>query len=570
MSTMRHLLPIVALAFAMPLHAQTGEPAGPGGQYYFQGVYNPVIADVKKLDMRPLPFDSIIPAEPLNYQMIPAKFEVPARVDTIAAAKVNVQATQEKLYKGYVKAGFGLYTTPLAELYYDQTRDRDRGFGLHVKHLSSNGGIDNAGPSDYGRNRIEGFYKTFLPHHEVGGNIVYDRRRVNYYGFDPLAFDSLGLDVPTSAELKQFYNDIGFAARVKSLYGDSARIAHAVGMEVHTYSNRQQSRETSLRLTADLSKADGSETYSAGVLIDNNAYRGKPAEDVADLRQNGTLIGLTPAVSTEGAKYVVKVGVGMYLDAMGKTTFHFFPNAYLSYSLFGDMLVPYLGVDGRRQRNGFRSLTQENPWLVAAPNLKNSSLMYDIHGGLRGSFSSTMGFDVRVSALRWKDKPLYVNETVLSFGNAFVPVYDEVNVVDMMGQLNYAVGERTSVSGRIDIYTYRTDEQAEAWNLPPYELALVARYDLRDKLILKAEAQFMGRRRALVNAVSDMQTLTAVDPVEVDLDGYLDLYLGAEYRYNKRLSVFLDVSNLSASKYERWADHPVQRTLFMGGATYAF
>ncbi|MBK9759407.1 MAG: hypothetical protein IPO90_05415 [Flavobacteriales bacterium] len=45
---------------------------------------------------------------------------------------------------------------------------------------------------------------------------------------------------------------------------------------------------------------------------------------------------------------------------------------------------------------------------------------------------------------------------------------------------------------------------------------------------------------------------------------------GVEYRYTKRLSLFFDASNLSASKYERWNRYPVQRTLFMGGATYAF
>mgnify|MGYP002682147599 CR=1 FL=1 len=55
-----------------------------------------------------------------------------------------------------------------------------------------------------------------------------------------------------------------------------------------------------------------------------------------------------------------------------------------------------------------------------------------------------------------------------------------------------------------------------------------------------------------------------------DLDGFMDLYLGLEYRYTKRLSLFLDVSNLSASKYERWYQYPVKRTLLLGGATYAF
>jgi hypothetical protein len=32
----------------------------------------------------------------------------------------------------------------------------------------------------------------------------------------------------------------------------------------------------------------------------------------------------------------------------------------------------------------------------------------------------------------------------------------------------------------------------------------------------------------------------------------------------------LDFSNLSASKYERWYNYPVQRTLMLGGATFAF
>ncbi len=55
-----------------------------------------------------------------------------------------------------------------------------------------------------------------------------------------------------------------------------------------------------------------------------------------------------------------------------------------------------------------------------------------------------------------------------------------------------------------------------------------------------------------------------------DLDGFMDLYLGVEYRYTKRLSLFVDVSNLSASKYERWYQYPVQRSLVIGGATYSF
>jgi len=238
------------------------------------------------------------------------------------------------------------------------------------------------------------------------------------------------------------------------------------------------------------------------------------------------------------------------------------------------MLKPYVGVDGRRIRNSFRSLTRENPWLSGAPGLANSSLMYDLYGGLRGSFSSDIGFDVRVSGSRIKNRPLYVSTSTFvdstSLGDRFGIAYDEVAQLDLSGEVIYSHGEHIDVTGRIDVFTYTTDAQAEAWNLPPYKLSLGARYDFRDKLIVKLEAQFLGARKAGLLQDGDAQTLVEVSPVTKDLKGFMDLYFGAEYRYTKRLSLFFDVSNLSASKYERWYGYPVQRTLVMGGATYAF
>ena len=569
-----HVRFVLSIAFAALVagstSGQTGGAGEPGGQYYIHGIFNPTIADVRKIDLRPLAFDSILPEKPINYAMLPAMHDVPARVDSIAPAKLNVVQSQQKLYKGYVKAGFGVYTTPLAEIYYDQARSRDNAYGIHYKHLSSNGGLDDVGPSDYSFNTIDGFYTHYLRQHQVGGSLNYDRRRVTAYGYDPIAFDTLALNRPEADDLKQVYSDIGFAVRVKSLYKDSSFIAHDIAMEVHGYNNSAQSRETNVKLTADLAKEEGGETYRAGLVIDNNAYLGKPGEGLDDLRQNGTLIGLEPGVSTEGDRYVVSVGAGIWLDAMKKTTFHFFPRAYLSYSLFDDILVPYAGAEGERVRNSFRSLTRLNPWTVDAPALVNSSKMYDVYGGMRGSVSSSVGFDVRVSTSRWKDRPLFINESFYSFGNEFGIVYDRVDVLDVMGMLTWSPSEATSVTGRIDMYTYDTGAQAKAWNLPPYEISLIARHTLREKLMIKAEVLFMGRRPALGIVRDDVTDASSATAVEEDLKGFLDLYLGAEYRYTKRFSIFAEVSNLSASKYERWYRYPVQRTLIMGGATYAF
>lgn len=562
--------PAIALLAAPSLFAQGGE------EYHIIGQYNPTIANAQKIDLRPQPFDTILPERSITYEMLNVRGEVPARVDSIQAAKLNVQLAQQKLYKGFVKAGFGLYTTPLAEVYYDQTRSRRNAYGLHYKHMSSNGGINDVGPSDYSFNAVDAFYNAYLDHHEVSGRFLYDRRRVSYYGYDSTdSLENLILVAPQPPDdaRKQVYNDIGFAVRVKSLYKDSTKLAHDVGLEVHNYTNLSASRELNLKLDAKLAFEQSTETYGGDILIDNEAYRGELGDTLGDFRQSGTLIGLSPFVSTTDGKYLVKVGAGIYVDAFGETSFHFYPQAYLHYRLFDDILVPYIGVDGQRQRNTFRSLTRENPWLTGAPVLANSSKMYDIYAGLRGSFSRDIGFDVRISKSRTKDRPLYVNMPYsfagVTYGDRFLIAYDDVGQLDISGELRYSHDEHINVFGRIDVFSYDTEQQVEAWNLPPYRIGLGANYDFQDKLILKVEAEFLGPRKA-AGGVATVEDLVDQVPTTVDLDGYVDLYLGLEYRYTKRFSVFLDLSNLSASKYERWSRYPVQRGLILGGATYAF
>jgi hypothetical protein len=562
--------------------------AQPGGglteTYNIVGTAARTINNVQKIDMRPAAIDTVLPDTPMRYELLPLKAEVAPRADSIEAYKLNIRLTQERLYKGFVKAGFGLYTTPLFDVYYDQARNRKNGYGLHYRHMSSNGGLADVGPSDYSFNRIDGHYSAYLRHHELTGRLGYDRRRISYYGYPFTdSLNNLQLVSPAAPDdlVKQVYNDLGFSVRLKSLFDDSTKLAHDVTLATNVYKNLTGSSETNVRLSADVAMAMGQETYGARLVIDNNAYRRENAPTSALARVNGTMIGLEPYVSTGTKAYHVKVGAGLYLDAQNKTTFHFYPQAYADYHLMYEALVIYAGADGRRIRNNFRSLTQANPWLDGSPAIANSSLLYDLYGGLRASLGKDVGFDVRVSKSSTKDRPLFVSAPqelridstrAVRYGDRFFTVYDQVGQLDISGQLTYSRNEHLDITGRIDIFTYGTDLQAEAWNLPPYQLSLGGRYDLRDKLILKVEAQFLGQRKAgaYTLAGDPERSATAVPVVTRDLDGFLDLYLGVEYRYTKRLSLWLDASNLSASKYERWYNHTVQRGLVMGGATFAF
>lgn len=569
MRTTKNIIALAACALVLHTYGQSDTTNSIDGEYFIHGVFNPTLADADKIDLKPATYDTIIPIGPVKYTELELKGDVPTTVDSITAARLNIINPIEKLYQGYIKGGFGLFTTPLMEFYYDQGRSRENNYGIHVKHLSSNGGINDVGESKYSDNKVDLFYNHILDHHKLGGAVLYDRRRVSYYGFNPVISDSLlNINPDLSIGGKRLYNDIGFRGSIQSTFEDSSKISHNAGIEAHFFSSNSESTETSFNFDLGVRTTKDKETYSGDLLVDWIGYTGAALGQIQEENLGGVIIGVKPLVSTRGKNYEVQVGAGIYVDGTRSTTFHFYPRAYAHYQLFEDILIPYVGIDGERQRNSFRSLSRENPWITQAPNLVNTSKKLDVHGGLRGSVSSNIGFDIRVSSQSYADKALFVAENLYSTGEQFQVVYDDINMVDVSGELYVNSGNGLTMAGRIDIFTYNTTEQAEAWNMPPYALSARVGYDYMDKLLLKAEARIMGKRPALT---IDAPVLTNAAGLEqVDMPGFLDLYIGAEYRYTNRFSVWFNVSNLSASKYERWSSYPIQRGLVMGGASYSF
>ena len=52
------------------------------------------------------------------------------------------------------------------------------------------------------------------------------------------------------------------------------------------------------------------------------------------------------------------------------------------------------------------------------------------------------------------------------------------------------------------------------------------------------------------------------------LTGIVDANLGAEYRYSKMLSFFVNINNIANTRYYRWEKYPNQRFNLMAGLTF--
>ena len=100
---------------------------------------------------------------------------------------------------------------------------------------------------------------------------------------------------------------------------------------------------------------------------------------------------------------------------------------------------------------------------------------------------------------------------------------------------------------------------------PNYDLTLSGIYNLKSKIIIKADIFAIGSQWALTK---DVETADSITYKPLLLKGIVDCNLGAEYRYSKMLSFFINFNNIANMRYQRWERYPTQRFNFMLGLTF--
>jgi len=135
--------------------------------------------------------------------------------------------------------------------------------------------------------------------------------------------------------------------------------------------------------------------------------------------------------------------------------------------------------------------------------------------------------------------------------------------------LTYQLNEKLKIDGIGRFYSYETKNQAFAWNLPQLQFMVRGAYNLYDKFLVNLEGNLETGRQALVYGPGqDIKQENG--QYYKALGTIVDLNLGFEYRYNTRVSAFLQFNNLAAQRYNRWLSYPVQGFQVMGGITARF
>lgn len=522
--------------------------------------YEPTISDAFKINFNPGIKDSVYEQPTFNYSIQSKKIPTSFMLEPIKPAKI-VGEPITKLYKNLLKAGFGNYLTPYLEFFTNSVRSKSYSYGVHAKHLSSSGSINDYGSSKYSNNLLEANVMKYFRKSMLDAEVFFHRDVVNYYGFKPLDFPSYNEDI------KQHYVLIGLNASYYSNYVDSNMLNHKLGFGFYNLSDKYSTHENNLKFSFDLDKNvklfGFSDNQTLGIKTSVDYYNnGNPAGN-----GNSAIFGFKPFISAQYKEYMFYAGLdASIVTSTGVATkLHLYPNLEASVNIIPRILKIYGGITGGIAKSSFKNITDENPFVNTNVPLGFSNKKFEIYGGVSSCLTKTIDFSASISNTTIDGMPLFVNDTNTAINapdNQFTVVYDKVNRLKLNATFMFKYDEKLNFILTGNLYRYSTDDEAEAWHKPSFDASLSARYNINNKIIAHADIFTFTKSYA--------KTYTANVMIIKDISGMVDANIGIEYRYSKILSGFLNINNLTAGRYQNWYNYPNQRFNLMAGFTYAF
>jgi hypothetical protein len=564
-----------------------------------EGKGNREVEPAFRITEAPKIIDSIKITPVASYPTLIYQAKTKITLDTIEAATVETTEKLKQIYPFYIKAGMGSSLMPLGELYFNNTRSRTYHYGFHTQHISAFGKVkDREGntfaPANFDRTHLRAFGKIIQNNYQLIGSGHYQNEGFHYYGIPDENRDK--------DSLAQRFQQGGGAVDFVSTRGDTSILNFKLGASYNYFGTKKnivdsladwRAKEHLFHFKTKGWYKYGNETFYANLGVRYNGFRYGIADSSryqqindtssvaidSGLVLNNAIIDFRPGVLTQLLDNRLKVNVGLSLavDVHRSTKVYVYPQVDLSFSVYDNVFIPFVGITGGLHQNTFRSLAAVNPFIVNNAFLLNEHNPFQVYGGFKGTLSKKISFNTNISYGRFMNRALFANQKVLLSGtdstyvstNKFDVIYDTLNQMKIEASFAYQMSEKLKIDALGRFYSYETKNQAFAWNLPQLQFILRGSYNLFDKFLLNIDGTLEGGRKALVHGPGS-KVKVENGQYYVDLGFIADFNLGLEYRYNQRVSAFVQFNNFAAQRYNRWYNYPVLPFQVMGGITARF
>ena len=476
-----------------------------------------------------------------------------------------------KLFDNYATLGVGTYTTVLGEVYYNHAISRNESVGGYVSHHSSAGGIEGVSFNDnFSNSKINLNYSSRL--RDLAWNVKagFQHQMYNWYGV-PESQITQAQDNNIEVDHSFFDAHLGGEIEFEDTYINSGSFLF------RRFGDNQGSGENRFIAKAKIDVPINDIEISTDFKIDylgGTFDRNYVTND--QLNYGNFQIGLSSTYQLKQDDLTLDLGVSLYYlndKESGDNNFYIYPNITATYSLVNDVLIAYGGIKGGLIQNSYYGFAKENPFVSPTLSITPTDQLYNAYVGLKGKLSSNMSYNVSGHYLADRNKALFRNNEITltnedyTYGNSFGMVYDNVDTFGVAGEINVDVNRNFKLGIKAEYFSYSTDDEAEAWNLPDIKGSLFLDYQINEYWFAGANLFYIGERKDQF-FLNDGITITS--PFTVVLDSYFDANAHIGYHINDQLSVFAKANNIANDAYQKWQNFPVQSIQFLAGATYKF
>ncbi len=481
------------------------------------------------------------------YQFTDVRTNLPALAVKPRILKLK-EETLEKLYKGYVKGGFGNYTSPYIEGYLYNKRDKDHLLGVHFVNRSYGQGPVDKSNSANGRTALDLSGNLYKGPVTLGADAGYEHTYWHFYGYPD------GLDVKGDT-IRQHFNRFHIHGYVQST-PKTPNSGFLLNVGYSNLADRYHNSE---------SRVNGNLRFD--VPIQQDLYFSLLADATFLARKDSVssdrdLIKFRPTVFYRYQQLDVRGGLNTVIQndtISSRGTVLLYPVINLQYHI-NKWLTGFLNLDGDMQEVSMHTVTSENPYLLENVPLYHTDKKFGLDWGIKANLNNLAYFKAGFSYANLRDMYYYLNDSLDM--SRFRIVYDTgiTDLTHIYGELNMSKPGQYLVNLTANYYNYQVGKIAEPWHRPSWKIDLITRYNIYRKILLSGDFYFMGGIKAKDFNTGNVLTLKPVS----------DLNFNIDYLFSERFSIFLDFRNILGNHYETYWRYPSRGTQFMAGASVNF
>lgn len=521
--------------------------------------YKPILAEALKLRRSPDLDNLQTYRARFNYALLDRKLELNTDISKLQAQEL-ADEKQAQLVNNYVKGALGSLSTILAEAYIGMDRDEALQTGVFFKHFSQQGQLNKQNENTQ---QLSVFGRSIGDQVTLNGRINYERHGLFFYGIneEEPAFNS--------DPQRQVLNFVELEGELVNKYTtDENALSYAAKINAYTFNDKFDSKEQLLTLSGYLNKRISS--FNMGLAMSTELGKTKGT----NTSFSNNILRLNPYLKLNAKGVEITAGINLIQEFGTVAKTRFFPAITADFTLIPDYLQVFAEVKGDVTRNSLKGFTDENPFLNQNIQMQNTVEKLSITGGIKGTGGPGFGYKAKVYSKKITDMPLFVN--AIRELNKFDVIYDfgTMSLLGLEGELSVQVSDNLKWTGKLTIEEYKPATELASFFKPQLRVSSNLMYQIDKKISLNASLIAQDDSKAKVYIPNmwhgPIPLTTVYTESMVNLKGFVDLGVGADYKINTKISVFAKVNNLLNTNYSKYLYYRANGLNIFGGLSYSF